>query len=277
MCEEIEGRENEMGTMMTTLELTETAGKHIVKAIRKGLGVNAQQAQSILDIHIYHLPFISEGEDLRGIEAVVRRNTPIGTADACFDLFLDGNWKGAFRTGSVRTRRENLVDEAMHEAMSLSTLSGVRGAVAGLAPKVDHARQREERRAQGRLGEIVGTVWDCEQHPMNPSHARIDVRSDDGETYVLAVMPILGNTPAQNMAFAREKIGKRMRICWLRVPEFCEDYQLAESDAAGMEDEMVVDFFLDPPYRALDTIASSEALIEGAAIRESRDALRMAA
>jgi hypothetical protein len=253
-------------TGMTTSDLTATAAKHIVRAIRDGLGVSAMNARRIYDIHVYHLTFVEEGEDLRGIEARVRPGTPIGTTDACFDLFLDGSWKGAFRAGSVATRREGYVDEAMEQARMFA----VRGAVSGMAPKIDYGAQARERVASGRAGDVIGTVWACERHPMDTGCARIDVLSDDGETYVLAVVPIMGNTAQQNFEFAREKVGQRLRMSWVRAPEFCADYEIGDACAAAMEDEMVVDFFLEAPFRPASEIASAAGLLEGAALREAR-------
>lgn len=251
---------------MTTSQLTATAAKHIVRAIREGLGVNAMNAKRIYDIHVYHLTFVEPGEDLRGIEARVRPGTPIGTTNACFDLFLDGTFKGAFKTGSVATRRLGHVDEAMEQARMFA----VRDAVSGIAPKIDYAAQTRERVASGRAGDIVGTVWACEQHPMDMGCARIDVLSDEGETYVLAVVPIMGNTSQQNFEFAREKVGQRLRLSWVRAPEFCADYEIASLRTEAMEDEMVVDFFLEAPFRPASEIASAAGLLEGFTLREAR-------
>lgn len=253
-------------TSMTTSKLTATAAKHIVRAIREGLGINAMDAKRIYDIHIYHLTFVEEGEDLRGIEARVRPGTPIGTTDACFDLFLDGTWKGAFRTGSAATRRAGYVDEAMEEARMFA----VRGAVSGMAPKIDYGAQQRERLASGRAGDIVGTVWACEEHPMDMGCVRIDVLSDAGETHVLAVVPIMGNSPADTMKMVREKVGQRLRLSWVRAPEFCDDYEISSLRTEAMEDEMVVDFFLEAPFRPASEIASAAGLLEGAALRAAR-------
>ncbi|MFZ3482007.1 hypothetical protein [Sphingomonas sp. 3-13AW] len=247
-------------TSMTTSQLTATAGKHIVQAVREGLGVNATDAKFIFDT-MHHLPFIEKGEDLRGIEARVRKGTSVGTRDACFDLFLNDKWKGAFRTGSVATRRAHFIDEAMELVL--------RDEITGPPSKVDYTAQHREREAAGRSGEITGTIWACEPHPMDDGCVRIDVLSDEGETYVLAVIPIMNNSAMQTLEFAREKVGKRLRILWVRAPEFCADYEIGSVRTAAMEDEMIADFFLPARFKRPEDIASVAELIEGATLRES--------
>jgi len=253
-------------TTMTTSDLTATAAKHIVKAIREGLGLSAGRAKYVYDLCMYHLHFVEPGEDLRGIEARVRPGTPIGTERACFDLFLDGSWKGSFLTGTVKTGRAGYVDEAMEQAR----IYAVRGKISGIAPKIDYGALQRERLAVGRAGDVIGTVWACERHPMDTGCARIDVLSDDGETHVLAVVPIMGNTAQENYEFAREKVGQRLRMSWVRAPEFCADYEIGNGRTAAMEDEMVVDFFLEAPFRPASEIACAANLLEGAALREAR-------
>jgi len=249
---------------ITTSQLTATATKHVLKAIRQGLGVNAAEAGSIMLCSMWHMTCVELGEDLRGIEARVRKGTLAGAKNACFDLFLDGSWKGTYRTGHVAVRRINEVDEAMEQAATFA----VRSLLIPTAPKVDYRRQREEREAAGRTGEFVGTVWACEAHPMDEGCARIDVLGDDGETYVLAVVPIMGNSAAENLAFAREKVGRRFRIVWTRAPEFGADYDIGSVRTEAMEDEMVADFFFETFSQEIPPVAA--ALIEGAALREAR-------
>ena len=256
-------REGKTKMTITTAQLTATATKHVAKAIREGLGVNAAEAGSILRM-MWHMTCVEAGEDLRGIEARVRKGTQPGAKNACFDLFLDGNWKGAYLTGHVAVRRLNEVDEAMEQAATFA----VRSLLIPTAPKVDYRNQRDEREAAGRAGEFVGTVWACEPHPMDEGCARIDMLGDDGETYVLAVVPIMGNSAADNLAFAREKVGRRFRIAWTRAPEFGADYDIGSIRTEAMEDEMVADFFYETFSQEISSVAAD--LIEGAAMREMR-------
>lgn len=249
---------------ITTADLTATARKHVIRAIRTGLGVTLENAARIFDISMWHMSCVEKGEDLRGIEARVRKGTEIGAKNACFDLFLDGNWKGAYLTGSVAIRRLNEVDAAMEDA----SMFAVRSLLTSGAPKIDYRRQRAEREDAGRTGEIVGTVWDCEPHPMDEGCARIDVLGDDGETYVLAVVPIMGNSAADNLAFAREKVGRRFRIVWTRAPEFGADYEIGSIRTEAMGDEMVADFFYETFSQEIPPVAA--ALIESAALRGAR-------
>jgi hypothetical protein len=245
---------------ITTADLTLTARKHVEKAIRTGLGVNAADAAAVVR-HMWHMTCVEKGEDLRGVEARVRKGTALGATDACFDLFLDGNWKGAYRTGHVAVRRLNEVDEAMEQA----ALFAVRGLVAGAAPKTDPRAERDAREAAGRAGEFVGVVYACEPHPMDEGCARIDAIGDDGETRVLAVVPIMGSTGAENLAFAREKVGRRFRVVWTRAPEFGADYGIGSVRTEAMGDEMVVDFLFETFSQAIPPVAAM--LVDGAAMR----------
>lgn len=233
---------------ITTGDLTTTAAKHVVKAIREGLGVNAADANSILLCCMWHMPCVEKGEDLRGIEARVRPGTSLGTKDACFDLFLNGSWKGAYRTGHVATKRLGYVDEAYDDAMKMAVRGEIASITASAAPaRIDYHKQREERIAAGRAGEIMGVITAYEQHPMDLGCVRIDMRADDGETYVLAVVPIMGNSPAGTLSMVREKVGARYRVLWVRAPEFCADYDIGSIRTEEMGDEMVVDFFFEAP------------------------------
>ena len=50
-------------TSMTTSQLTVSAARHIVRAIRDGLGVNAMNAKRIFDFDLYHLTFVEPGAE----------------------------------------------------------------------------------------------------------------------------------------------------------------------------------------------------------------------
>ena len=232
-----------MSKTVTTADLTTTARKHIKNAIREGLGVNAADAAYILN-NMWHMSCLEPGEDLRGIEARVFKDTPIGTKNACFNLFLGNRWICAGRTGSVAVRRQNEVDEAMDQAFAY-----IRGEIIQ-KPRIDYRAQRDAREEAGRAGEVVATVVSCEEHPVDPGCARIVVETRDGETLTMAVVPIMDNTGVQNLAFAREKVGEMFRIIWTRAPEFCGDYDVSPMRTEDMGDEMIVDFFLEAPFSA---------------------------